>query len=161
MGGNRIDIKTGLLFPTPFLVLGMAILIAGVFVLPGYPVTAAILLVIAAFVLTSYEGTEINPVDRTIREYYAFFFVKTGKAITYDTIHGISIHSAKISQRMFTAHTTRSSTFSHITYNAYLKYDDDQKIFLFRARDKGKVLDRAGTIAARLKTQVQDHAVAR
>ncbi len=155
-----IDVKAGRLFPFHFLVLGGVSLFAGAFMIVNQPIGGSVLLFVGVFIFTAYEGTAINPESRTIREYYSFFFLKTGQSKPYEAIDSIAIHKAKISQKMFTAHTTRSSTFTHIEYRAYLKILPDEKILLTRSRNKTRLLNEARRNAQALNTSVVDHALA-
>lgn len=161
MKGRKLDIRAGSLFPVHFLVLGAVILLAGLGFVVNHPIGGGIAIAIALLILTAYEGTEINPDARTIREYYAFLFVKTGTANKYRNIEEIALHKATVSQRIFTPRTMNSSTFSHVEYNAYLKLGGGEKIFLFGGRNKSKVKARADEVARRLNTTVADHAVVR
>lgn len=161
MERNTVDIKAGRLFPTHFLILGGIFLFAGLMVVLSYTITAVVLIVIAMFILTAYEGTEVDQRSRSIREYYAFFFLKTGHWQKYSGLDGISIHAARITQKIFTPRTMSSSSFVHIEYNAYLKLGGGEKIFLFSHRNKAKVLERAGRTAKLLDVSVSDHAVGR
>lgn len=157
---RTIDVKAGRLFPFHFLVLGGVALFAGLFMIVNQPIAGSVLVFIGLLIFTAHEGTVINPESRTIREYYSFFFLKTGQASPYETIESIAIHKAKISQKMFTAHTTRSSTFTHIEYRAYLKILPDEKILLTRSRNKTKLMNKVRKIAQALNISVVDHAIA-
>lgn len=158
MQNNTIDIKAGKLFPFHFLILGGILLFAGAIVAVNYPIATAILVPLGLLIVTAYQGTEIDPGAKTFREYNSFLFIKSGKKIKYETLEGVFIHRAKISQKMFTPRTMNSSTFTHVEYNAYLK-TDREKIFLTSGRNKMKLLERVRSIAAALNTSVADHAV--
>jgi hypothetical protein len=160
MAGNKVDIKAGLLFPFPFLVIGAGLFVAGVIGLTSSPY-AGVLILISIVVLTAFEGTEINTQARTIREYYAFLFFKIGSRAHYKKLEGISIHSAKVSQRLHAPRTSKSSTFTHVEYRAYLKLDDGEKIMLFSHKDKTKTLTKARKLSESLSIPVADHAIAR
>lgn len=161
MTKDTVDIKAGMLFPFHFLILGGVFLFAGLLIVISHPIIAAILIVIALLILTAYEGTEINPSSKTIREYNAFLFVKSGKERKFARVEGIVVHKAKVSQKMFTARTMSSSTFSHTEYNAYLKLYGEERIFLLSNKDKVKLLEKVRELARILNTSVSDHAVIR
>lgn len=161
MEPKKIDVRAGKLFPFHFHILGGVFLLAAIFVVVDHPMISAGATVLALLILTASEGTEINPAARTLREYYSFFFLKTGKARKYSTIEGIAIHRAKVSQKLFTARTTSSSTFTHIEYNAYLSLYGEEKIFLMSDRNKTKLMAKVGKIASDLKTTVVDHTTPR
>lgn len=154
-----VDVRGALLFPLPFLMLGAGFVLAGLGVLVNHPVIGLILVAVGVLVVTAYEGTEIDPEKRTYREYNALFFLKKGKAKHFDTIEKIYINSGKVSERVYTAHTTSSSVFMNVEYNAYLKLSKGEKVFLFSSRNKNKLMRRAKIIAARLNTEFHDHSV--
>lgn len=152
-----IDIKCGRLFPLPFFVLGGAVFLAGVGSMAHLPWIAIILILLGATVLTAYEGTEISPHTKTLREYNSFlFFLKKGNRRKYASIEKIFINSAKVSQRIYTAHTLNSSTFTNVEYNAWLKLGDGSKIFLASDRRKSRLLKRFEVIAKALNTELTD-----
>ena len=154
---TTVDVKSGTLFPMPFLVLGAICFIAGAVVFVNHPIIAIVLIVGGILILTSYEGTEIDPSSRTYREYNSFLFIKKGKAKNYQGIEKIFINSAKVSQRVYTAHTSASATFSNIEYNAYLKFKEGEKVFLLSGKDKTKLLKKLRDISRSLNTSVVDN----
>lgn len=154
---DTVDIKCGRLFPLPFLVLGGAVFLAGVGSITHLPWIATILILLGATVLTAYEGTEISPATKTLREYNAFLFlIRTGKSVKYESIEKIFVNSASVSQKIYTAHTLNSSTFTNLEYNAWLKLGDGSKIFLASDRRKERLLKRFEGIARTLHTQLTD-----
>ena len=160
MARKTIDIKAEALFPFHFLVLAGIFLFAGLIVVANHPIMGSVLMVLAIFMLTAYEGTEVRPSSKTFREYYCFFlFLKAGKYRKYKSVEGIAIYKAKVNQKMFTASTTKSSTFSHIEYHAYLKLAGSDRIFLMSGRDKARLKQKATRVASELNTSVADHAL--
>ncbi|MEX2235689.1 MAG: hypothetical protein WD824_26260 [Cyclobacteriaceae bacterium] len=154
---KNVDIKCGSVFPFPFLVLGAVFFIAGAAVFVTHPVISIVLIVAGVVILTAYEGTEINPASRTYREYNSFLFIKKGKAKKYNGIEKIFINKAKVSQRVYTAHTSNSAIFTDTEYNAYLKFNEGEKVFLFSGKNKTKLLKRLNDISRSLNTQVVDN----
>ena len=152
-----VDIKSGSLFPFPFLVLGAVVFLAGVGALASNTVLSLFLLVTAAGILTAHEGTEVNPSSRTYREYQSFLFMKKGKPKNYDSIEKIFVNSGKVSQTVYTAHTSSSSTFSSVEYNAYLKFSDGVKVFLLSKKSKPKLLEKLRDAARILNVSVVDN----
>jgi hypothetical protein len=156
---KTVDIRSGRVFPLPFLVLGAAIFIAGVGVFAAQPFISIALLLVAVLIFTSYEGTEINPALRTYREYNSILFIKKGKQKKYDSIEKIFINSGTVSQKVYTAHTSTAATFSSIEYNAYLKFTEGVKVFLFSEKNKSRLLKRLHEISRSLNTPVVDNTV--
>ena len=152
-----VDIKSGSLFPFPFLVLGALVFLAAMLVFVSSPILSVFLFVTAAFILTAHEGTEIDPSSKTYREYQSFLFVKKGSMKSYDSIEKIFVNSGKSVQRVYTAHTSQSSTFSSVEYNAYLKFSDGVKVFLLSKRNKPKLLDKLRDAARILNVALVDN----
>src|SRR5688500_2393019 len=152
-----IDIKSGSLFPFPFLVLGAIVFLAAVPVFVSSPILSVFLLITAALILTAHEGTEVNPTSRTYREYQSFLFIKKGKPKKYNGIEKIFVNSAKVSQKVYTAHTSQSTTFSNTEYNAYLKFNDGVKVFLLSRKSKTKLLEKLRDAARVLNVPVVDN----
>ena len=156
-----VDIRGAMLFPFPFLVLGAGFVLAGLGVMMNHPIVALVLIAVGVSVVTAYEGTEIDLGKHTYREYNAILFLKKGKPKAYEGIEKIYVNSGKVTQRVYTAHTTSSSIFSNMEFNAYVKLGSSEKVFLFSGRNKSKIVRRAKAIAGMLNTAFQDNSVAR
>ena len=154
---STVDIKSGTLFPFQFLVLGAIIFVAGLAVVGPYMIIGLVLIIAGAIILTAHEGTEISPGSRTYREYNSILFIKSGKDKKYERIEKIFINPVRISQRLYTAHTMSPATFLHVGYNAYLKFSDGEKIFLFSGKNKSRLKKRLAGIAKILNIPVQDN----
>ena len=154
---NKVDIKGARLFPFPFLVLGAAFVLAGLGVLISYPIVSVILIVFGFSILTAFEGTEIYPASKTYREYNSFLFFRTGSEKRFEHIDKIFINAGRVTRRIYTAHTTSSSTFPNTEYNVYLKFSDGVKVFLFSGRSKNRVVRKAEAIAGSLNTSLHDY----
>lgn len=115
------------------------------------------LFVVGAAIVTAYQGTEIHPDSHQYREYVSFLFLKKGRPKRYESIERIFISSAKVSQRIHTAHTTKSATFTKVEYNAYLKFGDGVKIFLCSDRNKARLLQRLSEVGRDIKIPVVDN----
>ena len=153
---HTIDIRCGRLFPFQFQVIAIVFLIGSVATFYLNPVIALLLILISVVILTAHEGTEINSSARTYREYNSFLFIRSGQHKKYSGIEKIFINSEKVSQKMYTPHTLDSSTFRHINYNAWLKFDNGVKVHLMSKKDKEALLGMLGKIAMFLNTSVVD-----
>lgn len=110
-------------------------------------------------VLTAYSGTEINFANNTYREYNSTLFIRKGASKKFCSIEKVFINKAKVSQRMYTAHTSKSSTFHHIIFNAYLKFDDGTKIFLTSRKNKDQLMKIMEPITTILAMDLADDTV--
>ncbi|GIV37075.1 MAG: hypothetical protein KatS3mg032_1454 [Cyclobacteriaceae bacterium] len=134
-----IDIKYNWLFPWPYRLVTVCVPVYGIFVRPDSLLIILALGIFCALALTAHEGTEINTITRTYREYTSFLFFKTGKFTAYNAIEKIFINTSRESEKMYTAHTLHAAVFSSVYYNAWLKMDDGQKILLKKSKDKQKL----------------------
>lgn len=155
-----IDIRSGRLFPFPFLVIGAACCFASLVLLSTSALLAAPLFLLGAAIITAYEGTEIYPGSRYYREYQSFLFLKKGKRRKYESLEKIFINLAKVSQRIHTAHTMKSATFTNVEYNAYLKFGDGTKIFLCSDKSKSRLLQKLSGTGRDLEIPVVDNSAA-
>jgi hypothetical protein len=151
-----LDIKAES-FPWQAKLIGALLLMMAIGTLANYWWLSIILVVGAAFLFTGHSGTEIDGANKTFREYNSYLFVKIGDSKKYNGIDRIFINGSKVSQRMYTAHTTSSNTFTHLVYDAYLKFDNGEKIFLTGRKDKNKLIRVLEPVVKRLKVQVVDN----
>ena len=111
MSKGEFDIKAGALFPWYFQLLGCAFTLTGVVFLLENFIVSLILVPIGLLILTGRSGIEINIISKTYRSYYSFFFIKWGKQMSFNKIEKLYINANKVTQKIYTAHTTQSSTF--------------------------------------------------
>lgn len=152
-----IDIKYGLLLPWTFRLLAACAIILGLSAWQTNPWVTIVIGVAGFFALVAHEGTEINPATKTYREYTSFFFFKTGRFKPYAEIELIFINRAKESQQMYTAHTTHSSTFENMVYNAYLKFSNGEKIHLQKTKNKEKLMAVLKPLSEAVQVEVTDN----
>jgi hypothetical protein len=60
---------------------------------------------------------------------------------------------------MYSARTTQSSTFSNTEYNAYIKFDNEEKIQLLNKRNKETLVRELKKVSTFLKVPVTDNTV--
>ncbi|MBX2961414.1 MAG: hypothetical protein KF687_02810 [Cyclobacteriaceae bacterium] len=152
-----IDIKYGLLLPWTFRLLAACAIILGLSAWQTNPWVTIVIGVVGFFALVAHEGTEINPENKTYREYTSFFVFKTGRFKSYAEIELIFINRAKESQQMYTAHTTHSSTFENMVYNAYLKFSNGEKIHLQKTKDKERLMTKLKPLCDTLGVDLIDN----
>ncbi len=159
MPKNAIDIKFGSLFPWPFQLLAGILLVIGLSIVLEKPILSALLILGSGFVLSGYTGTDVDKTKNLYREYNAFFLIKHGKKIKYTGLEKIFINSSKVKQRLYTAHTTHSSTFTNTEFNAYLKFEDGTKIHLLTMRKKENLKRDLKRISTFLEIPVEDNTI--
>jgi hypothetical protein len=154
---SRVDIKYANLFPWPFHLIAVIVLVVAVSLIMERPIAAVIMIMISGIILSASEGTEIDAGAREYREYKSFLFIKTGTNEKYSAIEKIFINTSKTKQQLYTAHTTKSSIFENIEYNAFLKFDDGTKIHLLQKRKKEDLVKQLNRIAMVLGAAIEDH----
>ena len=157
MKKNSVDIRSGFLFPWHFLVAAAVVFVVALPLLLQRPVLATVLAAVSAFVLTGYEGVQVDMKRKTFREYRSFFFIKGGKWIAYDAIEKVYVSVSKVTQKVYTAHTNHSSVFANIEFNGYLKFNNGTKVHLFSRRNKEKLLVSLRKLAHSLGVPLEDN----
>jgi hypothetical protein len=161
MNKNKVDIKYASLFPLPFRFLALLFFMFALALILERTILAIVLMVVSGFVISGYEGTEIDMATNTYREYKSFFFFKSGTMMKYSGIEKIFVNTTKTTQQFYTAHTTKSSIFDDIEFNGFLKFDNGEKIHLLRKRKKSDLINALEKISALLKVPVEDNTVTR
>jgi hypothetical protein len=157
---SKIDIKFKPLFPWQFLFLAGTIFFAALAFISQETLISVFLIAGSIFVLTSFNGTEIDTANKYYREYTAFFyFLKSGKKIKYIRIEKLYINRARVTQRIYGGRTTQSSNFSNTEYNAYVKFDNEEKIQLLNKRNKEALVRELRKISTFLNVPVTDNTV--
>lgn len=154
---ESFDLKSEKLFPIHFRFVGGVLVVVGIVALLSSPIVTAILMAVGGAMLTGQAGVEFNNQSKNYREYNSFFFLKKGPKMKYESVEKIFINSKKVSQRMYTAHTSHSSDFHHMEYNAYLKFSEQHKIHLKSMKDKEALINELNPLAQYLHTKVVDH----
>lgn len=156
MSKKIIDIKAES-FPWQAKLIGALLILLAIGTMANYWWLSIILFVGAIFLFTGHSGTEIDNINKTYREYNSYLFVKIGDSKKYNGVERIFINSAKETQTMYTAHTTSGSTFTNIVYDAYLKFDNGEKIFLTGRKDKQKLIEVLNPVVKNLNIELVDH----
>ena len=152
-----LDIKRGPLFPISFRFVAVLLIIAAVALFLSYPLASVILLLVSLGILSAQEGVEFNQAQRTYREYYAFFFIKSGKPYSYQGVEKVFMNSGQVSERMYTAHTTSSAVFTNREYRGFVKFDDGTKVLIARGKKKSSIEEKLQQVSNYLNAVVVDH----
>lgn len=161
MNTTQFDVKTGRLFPWQFLVIGGLMTLCGLVLIIEKTVLSLTLLMAGSFILSAHEGTDIDGPQKRYREYTAYyFFIKSGKWISFDMPEKLFINSTRKSSKMYTASTLNSSTFVKTAYNGYLKFTDGTKLHLLTSTKKEKLATELQNVASLLNIPVQDNTLA-
>ncbi|MEM9855834.1 MAG: hypothetical protein AAF843_00660 [Bacteroidota bacterium] len=157
MSKGQFDIKAGALFPWYFQLLGGAFTLTGVVFLLENFIVSLILVPIGLLILTGRSGIEINIISKTYRSYYSFFFLKSGKQVSFNKIEKLYINANKVTQKVYTAHTTQSSTFESRKFDAYIKFDNGNKEYLCSSKDLSNLKNQISPLAKVLNISITDN----
>lgn len=136
----QFDFKFGFYFPWTFRFLGALATGGAVFLLANFNWPGLPLLLLGLVLLFSYEGVEIDHLKKTYREYTSWLTYKTGEWISYEAIEKVYINKKLETQRMYSAHTSKSASFSREVFDAYLKFSSGEKILLLSKKNKTDLL---------------------
>lgn len=137
--------------------LGLLFLVVAFSVFTSFWWLSILLVTLAILLLTGHSGTEIDPKEKTFKEYYSYLFIRRGAKEKYNEIERIFINRSNVSEKMYTPRTLNSSTFRSAIYSAYLKLDDDRKIFLTSRKDKKSLIQFLNPVVTTLKIELVDH----
>ena len=153
---KKIDIKGDILFPMQFQFFAAALFVGSFFAMTQNIIVGVVLFIISLLIFTGRGGVQVNLIQKTYLVYNSFLFIKSGKEKSYNTLEKIFINAGEYQSKMYTPHTTASFTVRDVEYNAYLKLDNEVKLYLGCDKDKDKVLKRFNKIANKLKIPLQE-----
>ncbi len=154
---HRVDIRFGFLFPWTFRFIGAILILAAAITVTKIGWFTILVLIPGLFLISGGEGFEIDTQRKIYREYCSFIFMKTGKYQPYQSIEKLFVNRSQESQRIYSAHTSQSSTFTNEVFNAYLKFSSGEKILLRKGKKKVKLMAQLNLINQSLQTQVIDN----
>lgn len=158
MSKVKFDIRSGTLFPWHFRLVGALIVVLAVVIIVSKTLISFFLFIAGLFVLISFSGFEIDLHKRTYRSYYAlFYFFKIGKPQSYKAVEKIYINANQVTQKIYSAHTTQSSTFKNIEYDAYLKFDNGNKEYLCSSKKLDELKQKINPLAEASNLSITDN----
>lgn len=154
---NQLDIRLGFQFPWTFRFVGALLVFSALVLFQQNFWWSIMLFVIGVVIITAYEGTDIDVVNKVYREYNSILFIKVGKFKAYDSIEKLYVNKKTISQRMYSAHTSKSATFSNDVFSGYLKFTSGDKILLSNQKSKEKLLKKLDQVIQSLNVPLIDN----
>ncbi len=145
-----------MLLPWHFRLMGIIMAGASFFLLPDYP-WMILLMAIGVTLTTAYEGTEIHPQKKTVREYTSFLIFRTGAFEPYPEIEKIFINKRRETRQLYTAHTTHSSLYRAEIFSGYLKFSDGKKILLHESTDKATLIKKLQPLCVAAAVNITDN----
>jgi hypothetical protein len=149
-----IDIKFGALFPWHVRFVAIGAIVVAFAVLQNYWWVSLLILAASFFVLVSHEGTEINTANKTFRSYTSFLIFKTGEVEKYSAVEKVFINSGNQSMKMYSAHTSLSTTITERVFNAYIKFSNGEKVHLLTSKSKEDVIKKLTPLTHALRVEI-------
>lgn len=151
MEKHYFNLKSGLLFPFQFHILGYVLLFAGLALIFINIWASIILILLGGAIVSAFSGIEIK--DDKFREYNSFFFIKNGKWEPLRKVEKIFIKRVKISQKLY-GRANQSSTIRNAVYKAFLKFQNGKTVFLYEHKNKDKLETKLRELSDYLKSEI-------
>lgn len=148
-------INQGRSLPWTFRFIGVIAVFALIMiVIQNLPEHLAIWISIAlSFLLPAiWFSNKILTIDNSSKEIHEGYWImgyKTGKPRKYQSIEKIFVNKVKTSQNMY-SQANHGHTTSGVEYHAYLKFDNDEKVFLVSNGDEKKLGEKVTKIREKL-----------
>ena len=155
MNTSKIIFRSGNLFPFQFHYFAILLSIFSLLLLIDYPYFSPLPLIPALIIFTGSYGLEFLPGEKKYRTYNSFLFIKRGKWKEYKTIEKIYITSSLRSQKIYTR-VTGGPTIQKEYYNAFIKFNEEEKVFLQSKKSKNSLVDEMQKLTENLGLEITD-----
>ena len=156
MDTSKIIFISGKLFPFQFQYFAGLLFIFTLLLLFLHPYYSPIPLILALIIFTGYYGLEINSVKKEYRTYNSILFIKTGSWESFDSIEKIFITTSSQTQKVYTR-VTDGPTIRKKYYNAYLKFNGGDKVFLIAKKTKNSLIKKLRRLSDQLSLEITDN----
>ncbi|MCV9385116.1 hypothetical protein [Reichenbachiella ulvae] len=153
---ETLDIETEKLFPSHFRVVGWILMFMSLVILLYAPVAFPIALIIGLVLLTGYTGVVFDKRKKRYRIYNSILWIKMGTWYSYNEAVKLYINARKTSQYMYTQVTT-GSTIRSREFIAFVKLENEEKVFLAGNTNKDKLLKALEPAVAFFQLEVEDY----
>lgn len=153
---TKVDFKTTRYFPGTFIFLGGLFVIGGLVALTKIVALGLLLFVVAAFLFTTTYGITIDLSQKRCHDYLWMLGFKKGEWRRFEEIEYFFIKKRSASQTMHMKSIT--NTVRKPVYDGYLRFSEDNKVFIATFEDKAKLIAKLKPIADQLGVDVIDYA---
>jgi DNA primase large subunit len=155
MSEEAVTIKT--YYYLPWRGAWVLVLIAGAVAMgvAGKYVPAAFAVFFAALAGTAHFGIRVDLKNKTYVDFLSMLGFVNGKKEKFESIEYVFIKSSKKSQTMNS--TSTSKMFTDDFYDGYIKFDQDEKVFLITHKKKERVMKTLKEISEKLGLEIVDH----
>jgi hypothetical protein len=150
-----MDFKIKNYLPLFFIVLGVGLMVGGLYSILERTLLAIGLFLIGLILTTTQDRLEINFDEKYYREYIWTLGLKWGVKIKFNQIQYFYLTKSKKSQVYGQTYKNHYVTGSH--FNGYIKFSDNEKILVADSSSKDWVLKRLKRINSKLGLEVKDY----
>jgi hypothetical protein len=123
----------------------------------GRFILGLVALFLAAMVLTAHYGIKIHQKNKTYNDFLSILGFVSGEEKSYRIVDYVFIKSSKKSQTMNSLITSR--TFTDDFYDGYIKFDEDEKVYLLTHKNKARVMTTLEELSSGLGVDIVDHTI--
>ena len=150
-----MDFKIKNYLPLFFIVLGIGLMIGGVYSIREKTFISIGLLFIGLILATTQHRLEINFEKKYYRQYVWTLGLKWGEQIGFNQIQFLYLTKSKKSQVYGQTYKSHYVTDTH--FNGYIKFGDNERILVGDSSSKDWVLNRLKKINLKLRLEVKDY----
>ena len=128
--GSVIKVRVKNLFPYPFIITGLVIILLGLVLFNFHPFTSIFIFLMGLCIVFARDGLEIDKDHKIIREFSSLFGIKNYKKITYNRLDEIVIKEKILNP---TLEREYGGVFSFLTYpsfSAFLILGNGEEVWL-------------------------------
>ena len=157
MNESIIYYKHGAIAALHIRFFGILLVIIGLVIFYKIMALSIILILIGLVIAFSNSGVIINLENNTFQEYNSFFFFKTGENERFDKIDLLYINKNNKSQQMNSPRMTQTHVMKYVQYDAYIKFDNGDKLHLLTEKDKAKLFSKLEPVVKHVGIPITDN----
>ena len=149
-----IDFRTSGYFPGSIMFLGILLLGAGIIIFLKSWIAGVILFLTGVTIFTTHNRLRIDLESKVFLDYLWVLGFKRGTICPFESLQYIFIRKVMVSQKMNTRVST--TTIRKEVYKGYLKFSEENKIFLAENEQKERLVAKLRIISEKLHVEVVD-----
>jgi hypothetical protein len=149
------SIRSQPLFPFPFKAMGAGIILVSILFFDVYFFPFAMLL--GGFFLSGHRGVQFDFSQKRVRDYYSFWYLKFGTWNSLVPMEKLFIVASKVT-KTYNSRYNNSSQVTTTEFDAYLKFQNGQKLYLATRGKKAPLEAVLNPLASQLQLPLEDFA---
>lgn len=150
-----IDFRTSGYFPGSIIFLGILLMGASIFIFLKSWIAGVILLLTSVTILTAHNRLRIDLDGKVFLDYLWVLGFKRGSSCSFESLQYIFIKKVIVSQKLNARVST--TTIRKEVYKGYLKFSEENKIFLAENEQKENLIVKLRIISEKLHVDVVDY----